>query len=378
MGTSHRQQPVKQVVARVREGLRELFSAARRLRGRAGQRRHDLLLGRRRLRPRARARAAPELRRVLQQVRQGHDGGAVPGRPDRGRRRARRRAAADLRPVLRRRRVGAQRDLDRRDGPGPPRRRRARARSTPRPAPAACPSTSSEADVYYFAPQKSFAADGGLWLALLSPAARERIAEIDASPRWIPDFLSLATALDNSAKDQTYNTPAVATLWLLAEQLDWMNGNGGLDWCVQRTTRVELDPLRLGRGRARSPSRSSRTTAKRSLVVGTIDFDESVDAAAGRRDAARQRHRRHRALPQARPQPAAHRPVPGDRARRRPAAHEVHRLRRRGSWHDPRPRRRGHRRLRHRPPARSTSTSTPRSTRTASISSSGSATTTAS
>ena len=137
----------------------------------------------------------------------------------------------------------------------------------------------AESDVYYFAPQKSFAADGGLWLAILSPAARERIAELDASPRWIPDFLSLATALDNSGKDQTYNTPAVATLWLLAEQLDWMNGNGGLDWCVQRTT--QSSSILYGWAEGSSFAEPFvKDVAKRSLVVGTIDFDESVDAAA--------------------------------------------------------------------------------------------------
>jgi phosphoserine aminotransferase len=137
----------------------------------------------------------------------------------------------------------------------------------------------SDADVYYFAPQKSFAADGGLWLALMSPAARERVAEIDASPRWIPDFLSLATALDNSSKDQTYNTPAVATIWLLAEQLDWMNGNGGLDWCVRRTT--ESSSILYGWAeRASFAEPFVKDQAKRSLVVGTIDFDDDVDAAA--------------------------------------------------------------------------------------------------
>ena len=136
----------------------------------------------------------------------------------------------------------------------------------------------SEADVYYFAPQKSFAAEGGLWLALLSPAARERIAEIDASSRWIPDFLSLATALDNSAKDQTYNTPAVATLWLLAEQLDWMNNNGGLEWCVQRTSQSSSILYGWAEGAAFAEP-FVKDQAKRSLVVGTIDLDESVDAA---------------------------------------------------------------------------------------------------
>ncbi|HYI37918.1 MAG TPA: phosphoserine transaminase, partial [Thermoleophilaceae bacterium] len=89
------------------------------------------------------------------------------------------------------------------------------------------PLNASNADVYYFAPQKSFAADGGIWFAAASPAAIERIEEIGAGDRWIPDFLSLTTALENSRKDQTYNTPAVATLWLLAEQIDWMNAGGG-------------------------------------------------------------------------------------------------------------------------------------------------------
>ena len=134
-------------------------------------------------------------------------------------------------------------------------------------------------DVYYFAPQKSFAADGGLWLALLSPAALDRIAELDGSGRWIPPFLSLATAVDNSAKNQTYNTPAVATLFLLAQQLAWMLRNGGLDWCVARTT--ESSSTLYGwaeRSTYAAPFVTDR--AQRSLVVGTIDFDESVDAAA--------------------------------------------------------------------------------------------------
>jgi phosphoserine aminotransferase len=135
-----------------------------------------------------------------------------------------------------------------------------------------------QSDAYYFAPQKSFAADGGLWLALMSPAARERVAEIDASARWIPEFLSLATALDNSRKDQTYNTPAVATLWLLAEQLDWMNGNGGLEWCVRRTTQSSSILYGWAEGAAFAEP-FVKDQAKRSLVVGTIDFDDDVDAA---------------------------------------------------------------------------------------------------
>jgi phosphoserine aminotransferase len=136
----------------------------------------------------------------------------------------------------------------------------------------------SQADAYYFAPQKSFAGDGGLWVALLSPAAQARIASIADSGRWIPASLSLATALDNSTKDQTYNTPAVATLFLLADQIRWMLEHGGLDWCVSRTTESSSHLYSWA-------ERSSYTTpfvtapANRSLVVGTIDFDERIDAA---------------------------------------------------------------------------------------------------
>ncbi len=137
----------------------------------------------------------------------------------------------------------------------------------------------SEADVYYFAPQKGFAADGGLWIALLSPAAQERIAELHASERWIPEFLSLTTALENSVKDQTYNTPAVATLFLMADQVEWMLAQGGLDGCVART-RASSDALY---GWAEASSFATpfvADAASRSLVVGTIDFDEEIDAAA--------------------------------------------------------------------------------------------------
>ena len=138
----------------------------------------------------------------------------------------------------------------------------------------------ADTDVYYFAPQKGFAADGGLWLALLSPAAQERIAEVDAAgDRWIPEFLSLKTALDNSVKDQTYNTPAVATLLLLADQIEWMNGQGGLDCCVSRTT-ASSSALYDWAEASSFASPFVTETTNRSLVVGTIDFDESVDAAA--------------------------------------------------------------------------------------------------
>jgi len=136
----------------------------------------------------------------------------------------------------------------------------------------------TQADAYYFAPQKSFAADGGLWLALLSPAAQERIAALDASDRWIPDFLSLATALDNSRKDQTYNTPAVATLLLLADQIEWMLRNGGLEWAVGRTTASSQHLYGWAQERAFATPFVA-DPAKRSLVVGTIDFGDAVDAA---------------------------------------------------------------------------------------------------
>jgi phosphoserine aminotransferase len=142
------------------------------------------------------------------------------------------------------------------------------------------PLEASAADVYYFAPQKSFAADGGLWLAALSPAAIERIAQVAGTQRWIPESLSLQTALENSRKDQTYNTPAVATLWLLAEQLDWMLDGGGLDaFCVARA-RESSDHLYGWAEGSEYATPFVADPAKRSLVVGTIDFDDSVDAAA--------------------------------------------------------------------------------------------------
>jgi phosphoserine aminotransferase len=141
------------------------------------------------------------------------------------------------------------------------------------------PVNSADADVYYFAPQKCFAADGGLWLALTSPRAQERIAEIAGSGRWIPEFLSLSTALDNSLKDQTYNTPAIATLVLLADQLEWMLGLGGLDGCVARTTASSTHLYDWAEA-TEYTTPFVKDPAKRSLVVGTIDFDDAVDAAA--------------------------------------------------------------------------------------------------
>jgi len=144
---------------------------------------------------------------------------------------------------------------------------------------AGLPVRAEDYDVYYFAPQKSFASDGGLWIALMSPAALERVGEIGASGRWVPEFLSLPTALDNSLKDQTYNTPAIATLFLLAEQLDWMNGNGGLSW----TTGRSADSAQRLYSWAEASSFAAPFVTDpeyRSNVVGTIDFVEGTDAAA--------------------------------------------------------------------------------------------------
>ena len=191
------------------------------------------------------------------------------------------------------------------------------------------PLDASQADVYYFAPQKGFASDGGLWLALLSPAAIARIEELDgAGDRWQPAFLSLQTALENSRKEQTYNTPALATLILLADQIEWMLDGGGLDFAVGRC-RASSEHLYGWAEGSEFATPFVADPAKRSLVVGTIDFDDEVDAAALAGDPARQRDRRRRALPQARPQPAADRDVPRGRARRRRGAHRLHRLGRR-------------------------------------------------
>lgn len=135
------------------------------------------------------------------------------------------------------------------------------------------------ADVYYFSPQKCFASDGGLWLAAMSPAALDRIEKINASDRFIPAFLNLQTAVDNSRKNQTYNTPAVGTLLMLENQVEWMNANGGLDAMVERTTANSSALYEWAEKRAETTPYVA-DPAKRSLVVGTIDFDDSIDAAA--------------------------------------------------------------------------------------------------
>lgn len=137
----------------------------------------------------------------------------------------------------------------------------------------------AETDVYYFAPQKNFASDGGLWLGLFSPAALERAARIKASGRWIPDFLDLQTAIDNSLLNQTYNTPALATLVTLDAQVQWLNANGGLDFAAKRTADSA--------GRVYDWAEASEyatpyvvSPEDRSNVIATIDFDDSIDASA--------------------------------------------------------------------------------------------------
>jgi len=136
-----------------------------------------------------------------------------------------------------------------------------------------------EFDTYYFAPQKSFASDGGLWLALMSPAAIARAEKIKASGRWVPAFFDLGIAIENSRLDQTYNTPALMTLMLLADQIEWINSNGGLKFAAGRSAESAAKLYSWA-------EKTSYTTpfvtepAMRSKVVGTINFDDSIDAMA--------------------------------------------------------------------------------------------------
>jgi len=140
------------------------------------------------------------------------------------------------------------------------------------------PVNMADCDTYYFAPQKNFASDGGLWLAIMSPAALARVDMIAATGRWVPEFLSLPIAVDNSLKNQTYNTPAIGTLVLMAEQIDWMLGNGGLDWAVKRT--ADSSSRLYSWAEASAYATPFVTDPKlRSQVVGTIDFSDEVDAA---------------------------------------------------------------------------------------------------
>lgn len=139
--------------------------------------------------------------------------------------------------------------------------------------------SAQEFDTYYFAPQKSFASDGGLWLALMSPAAIARVAKIKESGRWVPAFFDLTIAIENSRLDQTYNTPAVATLMLLADQIEWMNTNGGMSFAAGRSSKS----AEIMYGWAEKTSYTTpfvTDPAMRSSVVATINFDDSIDALA--------------------------------------------------------------------------------------------------
>jgi len=137
----------------------------------------------------------------------------------------------------------------------------------------------TQVDAYYFSPQKAFGSEGGLWLALLSPRALERIERVGKRPRWVPAFLDLKIALENSRKDQTYNTPAIATLFLLREQLRWMASIGGLEGCVERCRRSASHLYSWAESRDYTEPFVA-DQAKRSTVVGTIDIDAGIDAAA--------------------------------------------------------------------------------------------------
>jgi phosphoserine aminotransferase len=141
------------------------------------------------------------------------------------------------------------------------------------------PVSAAEFDTYYFAPQKCFGSDGGLWIALMSPAALDRAGQIASSDRYVPEFLSLQAAIANSRQQQTYNTPALATLIMLAEQLDWMLGQGGLAWTVARTAQSSAH---LYEWAERSPYATPFVIdpEQRSQVVGTVDFADAVDAGA--------------------------------------------------------------------------------------------------
>jgi phosphoserine aminotransferase len=135
----------------------------------------------------------------------------------------------------------------------------------------------NQVDVYYFSPQKCFASDGGLFVAIMSPAAIARAEEIKASGRYIPAFLDLMTAIENSRLDQTYNTPALATILMMNEQIKWFNANGGLDWCVSRT-KESSDAIYEWAMASDYATPFVANPAKRSQVVATVDFGEAIDA----------------------------------------------------------------------------------------------------
>jgi phosphoserine aminotransferase len=280
LGTSHRQPPVRSVVGRIRAGLAELFGLPAGYEvalGNGGstlfwdlatfslieRRSQHLVFGEFSAKFAAAATAAPHLDEP--QVLASPFGSHPDPRPD---------PAVDLyalthnetstgvaMPVRRPAGAGGLVCVDATSGAG------------------ALPVDPAEFDVYYFAPQKSFAADGGLWLALLSPAAIQRVERVAASGRHIPAVLDLWVALERSRADQTLNTPALATLFLLLEQLDWLNQQGGLAWATKRCD--ESAGILYGWAEASGYATPFVTDpAKRSHTVATVDLDPAVDAAA--------------------------------------------------------------------------------------------------
>jgi phosphoserine aminotransferase len=279
MGTSHRQAPVRAVVGRVREGLRELFSLPDGYEvalGNGGTTAFWDALAFGMVRQRARHLVYGEFSSKFAKVTQGapflDDSVVVEADPGDAPSPSSDAASDVVAWAHNETSTGVMVPVTRPDGD-------ALVLVDATSGAGGLPVDIADVDAYYFAPQKSFASDGGLWLALLSPAAVARIDEIAASGRWIPDFLSIATALENSRKDQTYNTPAVATLLMLADQIDWMLAHGGLDWCVARTR--DSSSRLYGWADERPYTQPFvADPAKRSQVIGTIDFSEEVDAAA--------------------------------------------------------------------------------------------------
>ncbi|HUC34024.1 MAG TPA: phosphoserine transaminase [Ilumatobacteraceae bacterium] len=273
LGTSHRQPPVKQLVGSVRSGLRELFGLGADweiVLGNGGttmfwdiatfglvrERSQHLVFGEFSQKFADAATAAPHL---ADPVVVASDPGTHPSIPT---------AAADGVDVValthNETSTGVAMQLKRPTGD-------ALVAVDATSAAGGLPWSPADVDVYYFAPQKCFGSDGGLWIAACSPAAVERIREIGASDRWCPASLDLQIALDNSLADQTYNTPALATLVLLDEQIQWMLGNGGLEWCVGRS-RESAEHLYGWAERSSYATPFVADPSQRSAVVGTIDI----------------------------------------------------------------------------------------------------------
>ncbi len=278
LGTSHRQATVKNTVARLRHGLRDFFGLPEGyevLLGNGGatafwdamvfglieRRSQHFVFGEFSSKCAQAATAAPHL--------------GDPGSSDRN-------PAPIRNPSLTRTSI-CTRSRTTRPRPGSPclfaGRRRRDSPSSTEPRPLQVCVDPHNYDVYYFAPQKGFASDGGMWIALCSPAAVERIQRIAASDRYVPASLDLKVALDNSVKDQTYNTPGLATIFLMLEQLEWMLRNGGLGWSSGRCDR-SAEILYGWADSSKVAVPFVMDPAQRSHVVGTIDFGDRVDAAA--------------------------------------------------------------------------------------------------